>query len=481
MKLTKRDFLKNFGIGAAALAAGRALGDEAVREPLPPGEYIADPAYGTCRYIRDIPKFPVDVPSAFMKDGKIVQPARELTCFRETDVVVVGGGPAGFAAALASARAGAKTVLIERYGSLGGLFTNGLVLIIIGTAEGVRGGEQRLVTRGICKEFMDRCAKAGRWVSRTDRHHGLYQPTIDPEGAKVMMDRMVRVEKNLEVVFHCWGVDVIEEARSKGEEGRCGAESVVKGVVFESKSGRQAVLAKRVVDCTGDGDVAFQAGADFRQITHNVGFVYQLGNIGKATGACLTSKASEGFPKIPNEPIPGAFWKNCLGPQSNGCSVEDLTRAEFAHRESMWNLVEKMRATHGYEDTYVMNSCSQVGVRASRLIKTDYTLDMSETNAHKTFEDAIGMSGDDTFTRGAFQIPYRTLLPQGVDNLLVAGRAIGVAPNVIDRVRLIPVCMVTGQAAGTAAALSVRDNCTVRNLDVGGLRRTLTAAGVCLA
>ncbi len=469
MTLSKREFLKKFGIGGAALAAGRVFGDAAALEPLPPGEYIADPKYGTCRYIRDIPKFPVDVPSAFLKDGKIVQPARELTCFRETDVVVVGGGPAGFAAALASARAGAKTVLIERYGSLGGLFTNGLVLIIIGTAEGTRGGNQRLVTKGICKEFMDRCAAKGKWVSRIDRHHGPYQPTIDPEGAKVMMDEMVRAEKNLEVVFHCWGVDVIQEGAN------------VRGVVFESKQGRQAILAKRVIDATGDGDVAFQAGADFRQISHNLGFVYQMGNIGKAKGKDLVAKEADGFPKIPNEPIPNAFWKNCLGPQGNGCSVEDLTKAEFQHREAMWKLVEKMRATKGFEETYVMNSCSQLGVRASRLIKTDYTLDMAETNAQKTFPDAIGMSGDDTFTRGAFQIPYRTLIPSGVGNLLVAGRAIGVAPNVIDRVRLIPVCMVTGEAAGTAAALSVQNDCDLRLLDIGLLRRTLESAGACLA
>ena len=469
MQLTKRDFLKRFGLGAVGLAAGNALGDEAAVEPLPPGEYIADPYYSTCRYIRDIPKFPVDVPSAFLKDGRVVQPARELTVFRRADVAVVGGGPAGFAAALASARTGAKTVLVERYGSLGGLFTNGLVLILIGTAEGVRGGEQRLVTKGICGEFMDRCAAMGKWAVRTDRHHGPYQPTVDPEAAKVLMDRMARAEGNLEVVFHCWGVDVVQDG------------SAVKGVVFESKQGREAILAERVVDCTGDGDVAFQAGADFRQVTHNLGFVTQLGNIGRATPEQMSAKAADGFPKVPNEPIPGAFWRNWLGPQGNGLAVRELTAAEFGHREASWRLVEKMRATPGFEATYVMNTCSQLGVRATRLIKTDHTLAMAETDARTAFADAIGMSGDDTFTRGAFQIPYRTLLPSGVENLLVAGRAIGVAPDVIDRARLIPVCMVTGEAAGTAAALSVRAGVTPRALDVSALRRTLAANGVCLA
>ena len=469
MKLTKREFIENIVLGGGALAAGRAFGDEAAHAPLEPGEYIADPKYGTCRYIKDIPHFPVDVPSATLDGDRVVQPAREVPVFRRADVVVVGGGPAGFAAALASARAGAKTVLVERYGSLGGLFTNGLVLIVIGTAEGVRGGEQRLVTRGICGEFLERSKAMGSGVYRVDQRHGPHQPTIDPEGAKILMDRMVRAERNLEVVFHAWGVDVVQ----------VGTE--VKGVVFESKQGRQAVLAKRIVDCTGDGDVAFQAGADFRQITHNLGFVTQLGNIGKATQAQMNAKAADGFPKIPNEPIPGAFWRNWLGPQGNGLSVEELTAAEFGHRETAWSLVERMRSTPGFEESYVMASCSQLGVRASRLIKTDYTLDMSETNAKKSFEDAIGMSGDDTFTRGAFQIPYGTLLPSGVDNVLVAGRCIGVAPNVIDRVRLIPVCMVTGQAAGTAAALSAAAGRTPRALDTAALRRRLSDDGVCLA
>ena len=470
MDLTKREFIKTLGVGGVALAAGAVRGDEVAPASSAQGEMIGDPRYGTCRYIKDIAPMPVDVPSAKIVGGRIVQPSRDIPLFHEADVVVVGGGPAGVAAALASARTGAKTALVERYGSLGGLFTNGLVLIVIGTAEGERFGEQRLVTRGICEEFMRKAEAMGPHVYMTDRNHGPYQPTIDPEGAKILFDRLVRAEKNLSVFFHAWGVDVIMDGPA------------VRGVVFESKQGRQAILAKRVVDCSGDGDVSFQAGAAFRQITHNLGFVYRLGNVGGATLEQRKAAAGEGFPAVPNEPAPGGvFWRNRLGPQGNGLSVKDLTAAEFGHREEGWSLIEKMRNTPGFEKTYMLNSCSQIGVRASRLIKTDYVMSMDESNAHARFDDAIGMSGDDTFSRGAFQIPYRTLLPAGIDNLLVAGRAMGVAPNLIDRVRLIPVCMVTGQAAGTAAALSVDAGVTPRALDCARLRAKLVSDGVFIA
>ena len=471
MRITTRDFLKRLGAGGIAVASGAALGDEASDKPIAAAnDVIGDPRYaGFCRSIADTAKFPVDVPSAFMRDGKVIQPARELPVFHKADVVVVGGGPAGFAAALASARTGAKTALVERYGSLGGLFTNGLVLIVIGTAEGKRGGEQRLVTRGICEEFIGKCRDIGSNAYHLDQRHGPNQPTIDPEAAKVVMDRLLRAEKNLEVFFHSWGVDVIQDGPA------------VQGVVFESKQGRQAILAKRVVDCSGDGDAAFQAGADFRQITHALGFVTRFGNIGHATQEQMRAKAADGFPKTPNEPAPGAFWRNRLGPKGNGLSVRELTAAEFGHREENWELLEKMRRTPGFEDTFIMHTCSQIGVRASRLIKTDHTLTMAETIEKAHFEDTIGMSGDDTFTRGAFEIPYRSLLPTGIDNLLVAGRAVGVAPNVIDRARLIPVCMVTGEAAGTAAAMSVEADCTPRALDTKALRAELARRNVCLS
>jgi len=362
--------------------------------------------------------------------------------------------------------------LVERYGSLGGLFTNGMVLLMLATSA-KEGSKYRLVTRGICEEFMLRARAMGAHVSTgavPENQH--WQPTVDPEGAKYLMDRMI-TEAGVEMFFHSWGVDVIQD----GER--------VQGVVFDSKQGRQAILAKVVVDCTGDADVLFQAGGDYRQITHGIGHVVRLGNIDRVTaqtpprdkdGNILPGK----WPTRSNEGNGTTWWGYCsAGPTGNGLDVRDLTKAEIAFRKEEWEHLEKMRQTPGWEQVYMVNSCSQIGPRATRLIAAESIVDRATYKTRVRPIDTVAVLGADGPNTDALYVPYRQILPKKVDNLLCAGRCLG-AGDTTDTFRLICPCFVTGEAAGTAAALSVSAGVAPRELNVMTLQKTLEAARVCL-
>ncbi len=457
-QFSRREMLGRLGWGGTALGmgmlAGRSVADET----------DGDPAYaGFARNIKTVAPSMQDVPSARLEGGKVVQPARELPIFHTTDVVVVGGGPAGFAAAVAASRAGAKVALVERYGSLGGLFTNGMVLLVIGTGVKENGAFKR-VTRGMCEEFLRRLEGMGAGaITKLEPEVG--QPTADPEAAKVLMDDMIQ-EAKVDMFFHAWGVDVIQSGNA------------AQGIVFESKQGRQAILAKVVVDATGDGDVFFQAGADYQQISHAMGFVYRLGNMDRIDKSRAPKDAKLNIGSV--EPIKSARWVNNLGPKGNGLDVRELSKIEMMHRKSAWNYVQRVRQTPGYEEVYLMQTTPQLGVRATRLLDGEARVDKKGAAQGAVFADTVAVSGHDGLKLPEFQIPYRALLPKTVDNVIAAGRCISCAPDLIDRVRLIPVCMVTGQAAGVAAALSAKGGVRPREVPVAELRKVLRGQGAYL-
>ena len=274
--------------------------------------------------------------------------------------------------------------------------------------------------------------------------------------------------------FHSWGVDVVQDGNK------------VIGVVFESKQGRQAILAKQVVDCSGDADILFAAGGDYRQITHGIGHVVRLGNMDRiwakeppkgADGKKLPGK----WPMRSNEANPCTWWGNTgTGPKGNGLDVRDLTAAEIGFRKEWWEHVAEMRKTPGWEEVFIANTCSQIGPRASRLVAAETIVDRAVYREGKRPADTVGMFGADGAHKAPLYVPYRQLLPKGVDNVLCAGRMLG-APDTIDTFRLICPCFVTGEAAGTAAGLAALKGCTPRELDVSALQKRLEKANVCLA
>jgi len=464
MQITKREFLKQLGLGAAGLAGGAAMADEFVEDKnaLPPGS-CGDPKnvwFG--RHIFPLEHTMTDGPSCVLKNGKVYEPAKELPIFHKTDVVVVGGGPAGFSAAVAAARTGAKVALVERYGSLGGLFTNGMVLIVLATSRKTD-GRWELVTRGVCEEFMTRAGKFGKCFAHPPENvcpNDCWQPTIDPECAKVVMDDMI-AEAGVEVFFHSWGVDVIQD-------GNC-----VLGVVFESKEGRQAILAQEVVDCTGDADMLFKAGGEYSQVTAPISTVFRWANM-DTIHPPKDSKVR--FKTHGNEGNPDANWGGQKMMTGNGLSVRDLSKIEVAQRKLNWEQVQKMRATPGWENVYTSNSASQLGVRQSRLVGAEFVIGRNEISDGLKFNDVIGWCGDES-PHVAFPVCYRQILPRKVDNLLCAGRCLGKG-DTIDTFRLIAPCFMTGQAAGVAAGLAALNGTTPRLLDRTLLGKTLAKQNV---
>jgi len=449
---SRRDALRLLGAGGFAaltnLMPGLTWADDA--STLPQGFHGS--------YLKEKAQQPTDSCPKIV-DGKVVQPQRELSVLHTTDVLVIGGGPAGVCAALAAKRAGASVTIVERYGHFGGLWTGGLVLVVLGHI--VKGNKQ--VVQGVGEEIMKRLDKTDGGI--INRRPGV-NPTVDAEVLKYVMVDMI-TENKIDVFLHCWGVDAIMDGQT------------VRGAVFESKSGRQAIIAKTVIDATGDGDILAAAGAQFDQLKYEVGLVSRLGNIDKIDAA----KAPQGK-KIrglgSSTPAPGINWVNMLGPAVDGIDVAELTRLELNHRKAIWKSVERLRSTPGHEKVFLVETAPQMGVRMTRTLVGTARVNFKDFQAEVKYPDVIGVGGSWNASHQEWQIPYGALLPAKVDNLLAAGRCISTEIRMADLVRVIPNCFVSGQGAGVAAAVAVRDNCRPRNVDVPKVQRILKEQDVYL-
>jgi len=411
---------------------------------------------------------------AFLKT--IDEAERKTPVTEEVDVIVAGGGPAGVAAAVSAARNGAKTILVERYGHLGGLATGGLVICLVETGR---------YGFGMCREVIERLLehKAGRINEPTDKPgiwiegaslSGAETCSFDPEILKYIFSEMVS-ESGVNLLLHSLIVgSVIDNGK-------------VQGLIIEGKSGRQAVLGKVVVDATGDGDVAALSGAPFNIDRHpwGINLEFRIGNVNVEKALKWREDNPELYDKLMKKleaEIGKVGWGRTIyenvawghGPHFydvDGLNVKDLTRVEVESRRQIVAAVKFFKKhIPGFEEAFIIDIAPQIGVRETRRIIGEYIL---------TKEDEItGRDFDDNIARGIFGIPYRCLIPKKVEGLLVAGRCISTTHEAHGAIRNIPPCMITGQAAGTAAALSVKEKVSPRELDINLLKETLRKQGV---
>ena len=454
--------------------------------------------------------------------GKMItEPRRETNVFRETDVIVVGGGPGGIAAAISAARGGAKTILLERYGHLGGMATGGLVNIIPGLADIY--GEQHI--GGLCQEIIDRLAERGAacfpekrfWgksepsvvenylkanmmhfyirKNTDDKYAILYTAVIDPEIAKDEMNAMVN-ETGAELLLHTWVTEPIMEGNT------------VKGVFVETKAGRQAILGKAVIDCTGDGDLLPATGTetiDYMTPGSRIaqfGFVFWICNVNLQKYDDFVISEPDRFTDVTREiteaggiPIffrgqlsqhEGVVWAHRLVGSTCQTDPEEMTYIDVTARKKAvrsWELLKKHMP--GFEKSFIMLTSPQLGTSGGRRIVGEYYLTEKDMNTDVPFDDTIAIFADNDRGEMSLQyprtyVPYRALVPKKTEGLLVACRAFSADHDFSEFFNLIPHCICFGQAAGTAAAIAVKDGSTLRNVDYTALRSKLLKDGVIL-
>jgi FAD dependent oxidoreductase len=450
-------------------------------------------------------------------------PARTADVVAEPDVLVVGGGPAGLGAALGAAGAGAEVVLAERYGFLGGNATAALVMPLMSSFT-QRGRPMRVdlnrllpqdhgpgepVVAGAFRRFLKCLVEAGGAIVPSEQT-GFVVP-FDPEVFKlVALD--VLDEAGVKFLLHAFATDVIGQHSPEG-------------VVFATKSGPVVVKARAVVDCTGDGDIAARAGAAFEvgresdELVQPMTLMFRMVEFERSAFAAyvkthpdqwrgvhglwdLIAKArAAGELDLPREDVLffGTPREHELSVNSTrvtgvlGTDVWDLTYAEWQSRRQMRQIAAFLRRyVPGFEDAYVVQSGVHIGVRETRRIVGEYQLTAADVLEARKFDDVIARgaypidihspTGSGTVLQRlpdgeAYDIPLRCLLPQGVDQLVVAGRCISGTHEAHSSYRVMPIAMATGQAAGVCAALAARASTTPRNLPAARVQQELRRQG----
>ena len=441
-----------------------------------------------------------------MTTPSIEEPARQIPLYGEYEVAVLGGGPAGIAAAVAAARAGRRTLLIERYGFLGGMGTAAGVTNFCGLHANVH-GEMHRVVQGIASDLL----------ARIDRLGGLNAPHLilgkilaqayDTAAYKIAADDLL-TSHQVNVLFHALGAGVVMRD-AKG----------IDAMMVETKAGRQAVRADIFIDCSGDGDLAAWAGAPY-EVGDNAGsmlypsMMFRLngidpdraGDAWRSIPALMEAAEAAGTHRFPRRgailrPQRSAVeWRVNFtqlaredGTATNGLEPDDLTRGEIQGRRQALDAFIFLRTVPGFEKSYIVDLPPQLGIRETRRVVGGYMLSGEDVLGCASFGDSIGVNGwpieahvagDVIFkfppipeSRGFNELPYRMLTPEGIDNLLVAGRCASMTHEGQSAARVSGGCFAMGEAAGTAAAVALAGNAIPREIAVDELQRRLRENG----
>ena len=429
-----------------------------------------------------------------------IEPQTTIPVYDECDVLVVCGGAAGHSAAIAAARAGCKNViLMERYGYCGGDVTGGYVLLIPNLSF-----HEKTYVRGIQEEWFTRLKDIPGAVNGPGPEEaGNFDPLmvrawagaggstfvppqmvchgfmVEPTQLKIEMDLMLNeLSDRIRVMYHSWG------CRPIMENDQC------KGVIFESKEGRKVVLAKVVIDATGDADICRLSGAPTSSAIDDdcrcgtTALVYRIGGVSmraygnwrRANPELAKSLAQHlqeihGFRAgLISSPVDDIGWMNNWQPKMDCSKIKDQTKTELGTRIKIREIVAFLRKAvpEVFGNAYIYDIAPQLGTRGSHRIVGEYIIDSNDWIFPKNHEDCIAWHCTvNTLNDNApIEIPYRSIVPQKVNNILAPGRHISADRIAIDNVNLIPQCVGTGQAAGVAAAVAVADGATTRTVNI---------------
>jgi hypothetical protein len=439
----------------------------------------------------------------------LTEPARQTPVRGEYDVVVLGGGPAGIAAAVAAARAGRKTLLVERYGFLGGMGTAAGVTNFCGLHANVH-GEIRQVVHGVADDLLQRIDRLGG----LNTPHALFGKTVaqayDTAAYKIAADDLM-LSAGVEVLFHALAAGVVMDNERR-----------VQALLLETKSGRCAVLARAFIDASGDGDLAAWAGAPYALGDGHGNMLYpstmfringvdpqRAGKAWEVIPKMMAQAEAEGRYRFPRKGAivrpqkSGIEWRvnltqlaNAQGNAMNGVDATELSDAEVLGRRQIASVAGFLREVPGFEQSYISDIAPQVGIRETRRVHGLYELTESDVLDCASFDDTIGVNGwplelhlkgDVEFrwpkipeSRGFNQLPYRMTVPQGLDNVWIAGRCASMSHEAQSAARVTGACFVMGQAVGAAADLALKSDVANADVDVPMLQRALEDNGAWL-